>query len=498
MKKNYCIKAASAAILFFLPGPSEAFWRLPCRGRTGVARIDPLMAPGKVSDHVHVVHGSGNFGETADQASLRQSNCTSCAVTQDKSAYWTPALYFKYANGTTTLVEQVGGMLAYYLLYGENVTAFPNNFRMIAGDQFQRNFTWPVPDPPKSDWSGAQESQFALQQKAIGFNCLNYNAPPEPSLHRHFLPEKSFLDANCLDGVRFELMFPSCWNGKDVDSPDHKSHMAYPSLVMDGDCPEGFETRLVSLFYETIWNTYAFKDDDGEFVISNGDPTGFGYHGDFIQGWDPDFLQQAVDTCTSLTGIVNDCEIFDIQDDETMGECQFAVPDALKNENVFWDTDGIPGNVPIQSGPAYATKWWNTSATATGSSATSSCTSEVPAVSSNVVPTTTSSAPATYTTVDENVEFDIVVVQQEVVVLLDDNGEPVATTSGSVRTMTTSTSTTSTVVTELVEQTGAAQEPAVAKRDQLPGHLRPPQPVHKHGHAHNRRRDYQAGVGGWF
>ena len=108
-------------------------------------------------------------------------------------------------------------------MYGENVTAFPNNFRMLAGDTFQRNFSLPIPDPPKSDWKGDQLTQSSLRQKAIGFNCLNYHADAEPSLYRHYLPNKAFLDAHCKDGLRFEIMFPSCWNGKDVDSPDHKS-----------------------------------------------------------------------------------------------------------------------------------------------------------------------------------------------------------------------------------------------------------------------------------
>lgn len=92
---------------------------------------------------------------------------------------------------------------SYYLLYTDaadptgNITAFPEGFQMISGDKQQRNFTWPVPDPPKSDWTGDQTSQFALQQKALGFNCLNYAAAPEGSLYRHFLPDKSYLDANC-------------------------------------------------------------------------------------------------------------------------------------------------------------------------------------------------------------------------------------------------------------------------------------------------------------
>lgn len=52
------------------------------------------------------------FGMSSDQASLLNSDCTSCAVTQDKSAYWAPALYFMHTNGSAQVVEEVGGMLA--------------------------------------------------------------------------------------------------------------------------------------------------------------------------------------------------------------------------------------------------------------------------------------------------------------------------------------------------------------------------------------------------
>jgi hypothetical protein len=145
---------------------------------------------------------------------------------------------------------------------------------MIAGDVYQRNFTYPVPDIPKSNWNVAPyNTQPFLRQAALGFNCLDYSAPPEGSLFRHFLPDKAYLDAHCTDGVRFELMFPSCWNGS-TDSLDHKSHVAYPSEVMTGNCPPDYPKRLVSLFFETIWNTYAFVGVDGQFVIANGDPTG--------------------------------------------------------------------------------------------------------------------------------------------------------------------------------------------------------------------------------
>jgi hypothetical protein len=227
---------------------------------------------------------------------------------------------------------------------------------MVSGDKRLRSFNWPIPDNDKSSWTADQKSPLALAQKAIGFNCLNYGANPEASLYRHFLPDKNFLDTNCVDGLRLELMFPSCWNGKDLDSHDHRSHVAFPDLVMSGSCPEGYGVKLPSLFYETIFNTYAFKGMDGQFVLSTGDPTGFGYHGDFQMGWESsDFLQSAVDTCTNASGQIEDCPLFHIQSDADSQKCFFPEVDIVKGDNPLGPRDGLPINVPIQAGPAYAT-----------------------------------------------------------------------------------------------------------------------------------------------
>lgn len=149
---------------------------------------------------------------------------------------------------------------------------------MVAGDTKRRSYTLgnpSQPDPPKSRWSSmGQTKQSDLVQRAVGFNCLNYQKAPEGTLYRHHLPNKAYLDDNCSDGVRIEMMFPSCWNGKDIDSKNHHDHVAYPDLVMNGECPPGYSTRLPSLLYEVIWNTNAFKNRNGRFVVANGDTTG--------------------------------------------------------------------------------------------------------------------------------------------------------------------------------------------------------------------------------
>lgn len=334
-------------LLGSLPSAS-AFWRLECRGVLGTGRIDPLVNPGVPADHSHTIFGGQDFSFSTTPYDLNSSDCTSCIVTQDKSSYWTPSLYFQSDDGTFTEVENNGGMLAYYLLYGDNITAFPQGFSMISGDNNRRSFDLPVPDPPKSEWTGSAVTQSALAQKAIGWNCLNYGKTAEASLYRHTMPTKEYMDANCTDGMRIELMFPSCWNGKDVSSSDHKSHVAFPDLVMTGTCPDGYETRLPSLFYETIWDTYAFKGKSGQFVLSNGDTTGCGYHGDFMMGWEStEFLQEAVDTCTYESGEVEDCGVFDLQSDSVAQECTLTTPSAIADEDVTGPMSTLPGNVKV-------------------------------------------------------------------------------------------------------------------------------------------------------
>ena len=68
-----------------------------------------------------------DIGETA--------TCTTCRFKEDKSNYWTAAMYFRHPNGTFFRVPQIpnhfvgetsGGMTVYYVQPGgQKVTAFP-------------------------------------------------------------------------------------------------------------------------------------------------------------------------------------------------------------------------------------------------------------------------------------------------------------------------------------------------------------------------------------
>ena len=65
------MKSVHAAAALTLVSGASAFWRMPCRSRTGLARMDPLMDPNEISDHVHSIFGGGSECPDAARSAAR-------------------------------------------------------------------------------------------------------------------------------------------------------------------------------------------------------------------------------------------------------------------------------------------------------------------------------------------------------------------------------------------------------------------------------------------
>lgn len=81
---------------------------------------------------------------------------------------------------------------------------------------------------------------------------------------------------------------------------------------------------------------------------------GYGLHGDFIMGWEEDFLQQAVNTCTNLSGLIEDCPLFNIVDQSVAEQCTLEdMPANLRREAGNGPFNQLPGgDVVGGTGPA--------------------------------------------------------------------------------------------------------------------------------------------------
>jgi Domain of unknown function (DUF1996) len=170
-----------------------------------------------------------------------------------------------------------------------------------------------------------------------------------------------FTNTNCPDGLRAQVFFPSCWDGVNLDSSDHKSHMAYPDGIDNGRCPPTHPHHLVSIFFEVLFSVAPFiaRNDGGRFVLSSGDPTGYALHGDFMNGWDRSVLSRAVATCTADSGVIEDCGVFQNEgrfytDDEN-NKCSAANPLPDENNEPGTLLPHLPGCVAVTDGPANAT-----------------------------------------------------------------------------------------------------------------------------------------------
>ncbi|MCJ1434081.1 hypothetical protein MMC27_003447 [Xylographa pallens] len=340
-------------------------------GITQTGRIDPVVSPGKISSHVHKIAGSSNIGFSSTYASVRNSSCTSCEISVDKSNYWTPQLYYEHSNGSFEEVPN-DGMVVYYLGRGDNRTniqPFPPGFQMLSGDAGARaydnttmtfggtqgvtyvNGTIGNATLTKGTWingtkaTGPQYFGRPVSDR-VSFNCLADSAEPETP---------NMINTNCSNGLRAQIQFQSCWDGINLYKSDN-SHVAYMSQIDNGVCPPGYPVQLVHLFYEVLYGTNNIHLDGGRFVFAQGDTTGYGFHGDFLNGWDETVLSSALSNCanTDNDGQISACsQLSPYDSSEYSWNCPQQA--SLINEPVRGMISKLPGCITITSGPQEAT-----------------------------------------------------------------------------------------------------------------------------------------------
>ena len=223
---------------------------------------DPIVfpnLPGASHDHSFVGNNTVNASTTLNSLVAAGPYATSCINPDDLSAYWFPTVF---KNDQAVL--PIGRQVIYYktgILDYQAVRPFPPGLRYVVGS------------------ASATMDQFRTAPGAIeGWECGNSSKNWD-------------FPANCPIGSQANIRYqaPSCWNGVDLDSPDHKSHMAYP---VNGVCPASHPRPVPMLEFKI-----AFPVDGDMSTVRLASGRGYTWHYDFFNAWDPATLDALVTHC---------------------------------------------------------------------------------------------------------------------------------------------------------------------------------------------------------
>lgn len=230
------------------------------------AMDDPIVhAAQSGRSHLHDFFGNTATDASSTAASLVGGD-TTCQNQLDTAAYWAPALLRDGSPVPPT------GSVAYYRpgpeVDGATVEPFPVGLVIVAGDH------------------AATEAQpLGVAAWHCGASPVLHSEPPE-------CPRTAPL------GVR--VVFPDCWDGQNLDSDDHQSHMARSS---DGRCPDDHPVVVPQLTFEVH---YPITGDAAGVKLASGGVRGV--HADFMQAWQQDALDREVRACLNrgkVCGVVS-------------------------------------------------------------------------------------------------------------------------------------------------------------------------------------------------
>lgn len=200
-----------------LYGGEEGAFRLTCGAEGPLRYDDPLVKFGQAgTSHLHLFWGPTTIDANTTMDSLARSvgnsNCNYGNMTLNRSAYWAPALL-----DSSGYVRNADWIAVYYkrpMARSARCTPTSSTFQGICvglPNQLRYIFGW---DQSKPD----------APVKGGSWYCTGGTGG-------HFSNLDEVFQSGCKAGDTLvaDLMAPNCWDGKYLDTPDHRSHTTYAS-----------------------------------------------------------------------------------------------------------------------------------------------------------------------------------------------------------------------------------------------------------------------------
>jgi len=221
-----------------------------------------------------------------------RSQCRSLAAggIANCSAYWIPAVLD--AQGNVVLPKPMS--LIYYkagyqVRNPQDAVVPPQGLQIVAGDAEA------TPDRPQN-------------RDRFSWNC-----------HRDYEARRAHIPTDCAPGSTLSLSvrFPTCWDGRNLTSADHKSHLRY---AHQGLCPTTHPVVIPTLTFNVGWEvgpegTQGWRLASDHYPVTPQTPGGYSLHADWIMGWDPQIMDRFLRNCNHA---FKDCGVDNLGDGEAL------------------------------------------------------------------------------------------------------------------------------------------------------------------------------------
>ena len=232
---------------------------------------DPIVAPGRPGgSHLHTYFGNTAVDAFSTSQSIATTGNSTCrGGTANRSGYWVPTM-IDTSNGAPIAPAylQLYYKTGYNGVRPADVTVVPAGLRMIAGNS---RATGPGSAQHKLDYE-CQTTQHGQLYPAIPRDC----APGEL--------------------MNMQINFPQCWDGVNLDSPDHQSHMAEASSGCPGSHPVAIPAITFNVKYlvpASGTSTWRLSSD----AYDASQPAGYSGHADWWNGWNEDIIRTVTQNC---------------------------------------------------------------------------------------------------------------------------------------------------------------------------------------------------------
>jgi len=244
---------------------------------------DPLVFPNQQNaTHHHTYFGNTSVKFDSDLNNLANvGNSTCWGGIMNRSAYWHPTMID--SNGKPMISDSGDGngqgVLFYYKagydgVKPADIKPVPNGLRILTGN-------------PKAKTNAEMHN-------------VNWHCHVPATGNGHSWNSSSIPNCNVGEYVVMAMDFPRCWDGKNLDSPNHNDHMSRATQGVG--CPASHPVALPQITFNMRFKvtkpgealTWRLSSDN---YLYNGTNAGWSAHADYVAGWNQEFMGLLVKNC---------------------------------------------------------------------------------------------------------------------------------------------------------------------------------------------------------